>query len=314
MPCVTSLSTSGSRPRSPRDSTTSGYESRPHPPSRSCWIAAPAVPGRGESAGWRRCRPWSSACTFGPSPCGPATSAPEAPTHLRAGDLPPGLLDDIDPTDQRSAAERASTLSVVRAVDPAARRARSAAGTADRTTVAEPRSVVSVSLSHSLLEAAPRVRTEPGSVITAAGAPPEEHAAVRHGGARTADPHPTARSADPHPTARPADPHPTARPADPHPTARPADPQPHSPLSRPAPPGPPQQTRTPQPAQAAPVAQPRAAGTPGAGHAGHRRASIRWRSRPRPSSRAPSIATSAASRCRRISRARIACCATRSPS
>src|SRR5215475_5790699 len=88
MPRVTSLSTWGSSPRSPRDSTTSGYEPSPHPPS-------PAGPGRVNplvgAAADRGPRLALSVAHMRPS-----HSALEAPTHLRAGDLPPDLLDHLD--------------------------------------------------------------------------------------------------------------------------------------------------------------------------------------------------------------------------
>src|SRR6185369_10469003 len=73
----------------PWDSTTSGYESRPHPPSPGSRPAVNPRVGAGAAHGPRLAL---SVLTMRPS-----HNAPEAPTHLRAGDLPPGLLDDVDP-------------------------------------------------------------------------------------------------------------------------------------------------------------------------------------------------------------------------
>ena len=129
----------------------------------------------------------------------PSYNAPEAPTHLRAGDLPPGLLDDVDPPTS--------------AVRPSSYHSASAARTQRRGEPAalpglppyDPeRSVVSVSRSRSRSAVvAPRVRTEPSSMVTPLGRP-----------ARSATPRPVA-----HPGARP-DAHHDAHHA--HPGAKPA--------------------------------------------------------------------------------------------
>jgi multidrug resistance efflux pump len=146
----------------------------------------------------------------------PSYHAPEAPTHLRAGDLPPGLFNDVDPP--TSAARSGSAHSV--SAPPTRRRSEPAPLPAPPPNqFAKERSVVSVSLSHGLLEAAPRVLTEPGSVITPPARPPRS----------------TPRSG----TAVPAQQTRTPQPAQQTRTPQPA-----------------QQTRTPQPAQAASVAQP----------------------------------------------------------
>jgi multidrug resistance efflux pump len=145
----------------------------------------------------------------------PSYHAPEAPTHLRAGDLPPGLLDDVDPL--TSAARPGSYHSAASAPSTRRRGEPAPLPAPPPHHFAEPRSVVSMSLSHSLLEAAPRVRTEPGSVLT----PPARR------------PRSTPRSG----TAVPAQQTRTPQPAQQTRTPQPA-----------------QQTRTPQPAQQAPQA------------------------------------------------------------
>jgi hypothetical protein len=71
MPRVTSLSTSGSRLRSPRDSTTSGYESRPQPPSA---VAPTGVNPRVGAALLVVLR-----LHFRSSPCGPAITHRKLP-------------------------------------------------------------------------------------------------------------------------------------------------------------------------------------------------------------------------------------------
>lgn len=176
----------------------------------------------------------------------PSYHAPEAPTHLRAGDLPPGLFDDVDPP--TSAARPGSHHSSVSAPSTRRRNEPAALPAPPPHQFAEPRSVVSVSRSLSVLEAAPRVRTEPGSVIT----PPARR------------PRSTPRSG----TAVPAQPTRTPQPAQAAPVAQQTrTPQPAQQTRTPQPA---QQTRTPQPAQAASVAQPapqvaQAPGMPGIG-------------------------------------------------
>jgi multidrug resistance efflux pump len=145
----------------------------------------------------------------------PSYNAPEAPTHLRAGDLPPGLLDDVEP--------------LTSAVRPGSYHSASASRTSRRSEPAalpppprqptEPSSIASVSRpsasrgSRSGASAAPRVHTEPASMIAPPGRRPQS----------TPQPVPQARS--PEPAQQTRTPHPA------------------------------QQTRTPLPAQAAPIAQ-----------------------------------------------------------
>src|SRR5262245_45885580 len=101
MPRVTSLSTSGSSLRSPRDSTTSGYETSPHPPSPAASVRVNPAVGGAASRGPR--------LALSVGHLRPRHSAPEAPTHLRAGDLPAGLLDHLDQIDvRRSDRDRSS--------------------------------------------------------------------------------------------------------------------------------------------------------------------------------------------------------------
>jgi biotin carboxyl carrier protein len=115
----------------------------------------------------------------------PSYNAPEAPTHLRAGDLPPGLLDHLIPA--RAGSIHSSSSSSTRAHGEPAKLPAAPH-------FPEPHSIVSVgrdssrSISRSMLErrsredqddrgerealeAAPRVVTEPGSVITPPGRP-----------------------------------------------------------------------------------------------------------------------------------------------
>src|SRR5262249_12230745 len=88
MPCVTSLSTWGSSPRAPRDSTTSGYEPSPHPPSPTGLARVNPLVGATAHRGPR--------LALSVAHMRPSYNAPEAPTPLRAGDLPPDLLDHLD--------------------------------------------------------------------------------------------------------------------------------------------------------------------------------------------------------------------------
>src|SRR5262245_30285138 len=88
MPRVTSLPTRGSRLRSPWDSTTSGYEPSPHPPSSAGSLPVNPLVGGAADRGPR--------LALSVAHMRPSYSAPEAPTHLRAGDLPPNLLDHLD--------------------------------------------------------------------------------------------------------------------------------------------------------------------------------------------------------------------------
>jgi membrane fusion protein (multidrug efflux system) len=94
----------------------------------------------------------------------PSYNTPEAPTHLRAGDLPPGLLDDVDPPTSASrhgSHHSLSASSTKRRPEPAPLPA------APR--YAEPYSASVSALagrSRSVFDAAPRVHTEPGSAIT----------------------------------------------------------------------------------------------------------------------------------------------------
>src|SRR4051794_5712671 len=101
----------------------------------------------------------------------PSHSAPEAPTHLRAGDLPPGLLDHLRPA-RAGSIHSSSAANTQRRAEP--ERLPSAPHFADP---AEPHSLVAVrrdssrSISRSLIQAAPRVQTEPGSIATPPGRP-----------------------------------------------------------------------------------------------------------------------------------------------
>src|SRR5438045_3016422 len=96
----------------------------------------------------------------------PSYSAPEAPTHLRAGDLPPGLLDHLRPA-RAGSIHSSSAANTQRRAEPD--RLPSAPHFAD---AADPHSLVVIhrdssrSISRSLIKAAPRVPTEPGSIVT----------------------------------------------------------------------------------------------------------------------------------------------------
>jgi membrane fusion protein (multidrug efflux system) len=95
----------------------------------------------------------------------PSYNAPEAPTHLRAGDLPPGLLDDLDPITSASRAGSYHSAS-------AARTRRREHGDAAQARGVDDHSLVSSSRSRSASAAAPRVHTEPASVPTPPGRSP----------------------------------------------------------------------------------------------------------------------------------------------
>ncbi|TMQ16239.1 MAG: HlyD family efflux transporter periplasmic adaptor subunit [Deltaproteobacteria bacterium] len=98
----------------------------------------------------------------------PSHSAPEAPTHLRAGDLPPGLLDHIDQIrhlDQSHALDRSHSASASRT------KRRAEPDALPQIPAIDDHSIVSVSrsssrCSRSELAPAPRVRTEPSSQRT----------------------------------------------------------------------------------------------------------------------------------------------------
>jgi multidrug resistance efflux pump len=104
----------------------------------------------------------------------PSYNAPEAPTHLRAGDLPPGLLDDVEPL--TSAVRPGSYHSVSAAKTK--RRPEPAPLPAAPHEYAEQRSIVAASRpytehnsvsavrSRSVFEVSHRVVTEPGSAIS----------------------------------------------------------------------------------------------------------------------------------------------------
>jgi membrane fusion protein (multidrug efflux system) len=107
----------------------------------------------------------------------PSYNAPEAPTHLRAGDLPPGLLDHLDQIDpgrldRCSGAKSVSQHSASASASRTRQRAESAEPAAlpaiPHIPDADDHSIVSVSRSRShysasALSAAPRFRTEPAS-------------------------------------------------------------------------------------------------------------------------------------------------------
>src|SRR5215510_9187343 len=163
MPRVRSLSNSGSSPRSPRDSTTSVYETRPHPPSRA--TAARANPAVGDHAA----RGLRLALSVGHMR--PSHSAPEAPTHLRAGDLPPGLLDHLDPIEahqidaHRSDRDRSSRSRSHHSSSASASRTKRRAEPAalpeiPQIPAIDDHSIVSVSRSYSAFSVASRVRTK----------------------------------------------------------------------------------------------------------------------------------------------------------
>src|SRR3569833_2994651 len=82
------LSTRGSRPRSPWVSTTSGYEPSSHPPSPAGRARVNPLVGVAADRGPR--------LALSVAHMRPSYSAPEAPTHLRAGALPPNLIDHMD--------------------------------------------------------------------------------------------------------------------------------------------------------------------------------------------------------------------------
>src|ERR1044071_3120373 len=163
MPCVTSLSTSGSSRRSPRDSTTSGYETSPPPPSPTVPVRVNPAVGGAASRGPR--------LALSVGHMRPSHSAPEAPTHLRAGDLPPGLLDHLDPIEahrsdrdrDRSSRSRSHHSSSASASRTKRRAEPAALPEIPQIPAIDDHSIVSVSRSYSAFSVAPRVRTEPAS-------------------------------------------------------------------------------------------------------------------------------------------------------
>jgi biotin carboxyl carrier protein len=176
----------------------------------------------------------------------PSYNAPEAPTHLRAGDLPPGLLDHLSHLDQsrrdlssaRSVSQHSASASVSRT------RRRSEPEAAELPVIPQipaedDHSIVSASRSvRSRHDAAPRLCTEPASRATPSAR-----------GARST-PQPVRASATPAPAPR-------ATPAPQPQAASVAQPQPLPPppaVALPLPPLPP----TPMPAAPAPVAPPMA--------------------------------------------------------
>ncbi len=99
----------------------------------------------------------------------PSYNAPEAPTHLRAGDLPPGLLDDVDPLTSAvrpGSYHSVSAMKTNRRSEPAPLPAVPRYPDEHLAYPDPERSLVSQSHSRSAFAAAPRVRTEPGSIIT----------------------------------------------------------------------------------------------------------------------------------------------------
>jgi multidrug resistance efflux pump len=99
----------------------------------------------------------------------PSYNAPEAPTHLRAGDLPPGLLDDADPLTSAArpgSYHSASAMKTNRRSEPAPLPAVPRYPDEHLAYPDPERSLVSQSHSRSAFAAAPRVHTEPGSIIT----------------------------------------------------------------------------------------------------------------------------------------------------
>jgi len=231
MPRVTSLPTSGSSRRPPWDSTTSGYESRPHPPSPRGWPAVNPRVGAGADRGPR--------LAFSVLTMRPSYNAPEAPTHLRAGDLPPGLLDDVDPLTSAArpgSYHSTSAMKTNRRSEPAPLPAVPRYPDEHLAYPDPEHSLVSQSRSRSAFAAAPRVRTEPGSIITPpARSPrstPRSGTAVPEPGSIITPPARSPRSTPRSGTAAP-------RPADAHPAAgsgrvgRPGDPSPEGRLGRP---------------------------------------------------------------------------------
>lgn len=153
----------------------------------------------------------------------PSYNAPEAPTHLRAGDLPPGLLDHLSPLDHdrssaRSASQHSASASRTRRhsdLEPAPLPA------VPQIPAADDPSIVSASRgSRSLAGAAPRVHTEPASRAT----PPDRRPRSTPQPVRTATPAPRATPAPLSQTASVAQP----LPLPPAPIAPPA-PQPQAP-------------------------------------------------------------------------------------
>ena len=104
----------------------------------------------------------------------PSYNAPEAPTHLRAGDLPPGLLDDVDPLTSAArpgSYHSASAPRTDRRSEPPDRRSEPPAlpappRRAPRHHVEHDSPPSASRRSRSVVEAAPRVLTERASIIT----------------------------------------------------------------------------------------------------------------------------------------------------
>jgi multidrug resistance efflux pump len=171
----------------------------------------------------------------------PSYNAPEAPTHLRAGDLPPGLLDDGDPLTSAArpgSYHSASAPRTDRRSEPPALPA--PPRHAPRHHVEHDSPPSASRRSRSVVEAAPRVVTERGSIIT----PP----------ARRPRSTPQAGTAVPAQPWTPEPVHVGSAPAQHTRTPQPAQ-QTRTPQSSAHAAAVAQQTRTPQPAHAAPAAQ-----------------------------------------------------------
>jgi len=181
----------------------------------------------------------------------PSYNAPEAPTHLRAGDLPPGLLDDVEPLTSAArpgSYHSASAPRTHRRSEPAALPPAPYHHT-EQYSIAPASRPIASRRSRSVIEAAPRVVTEPGSVITPPARKPRS----------TPQPQPVAPPWAPEPVhvgSVPAQQ--TRTPQPPHAAQQTRTPQPPHAAHQTRTPQPPhaaQQTRTPQPAKAASVAQ-----------------------------------------------------------
>jgi biotin carboxyl carrier protein len=133
----------------------------------------------------------------------PSHSAPEAPTHLRAGDLPPGLLDHLDPIDahrsdrDRSSRSRSHHSSSASASCTKRRAEPAALPEIPQIPAVDDHSIVSVSRSYSAFSVVPRVRTEPSSGAAPAARRPRATPAPQ------AQPHAAPAALPPHATATP---------------------------------------------------------------------------------------------------------------
>jgi multidrug resistance efflux pump len=226
----------------------------------------------------------------------PSYNVPEAPTHLGAGDLPPGFLDDIEPLTsavQPGSYHSASVRKTQRRAEPEPLPAPPHLHT-EQLTIPPVSRPSTGRRPHGLVDAAPRVMTEPASVIAPPGrrlqgtpssgtAHPPQHAAPRatpmpaqpasvhrpsqppqpaHAASvhRSSQPPQPAHAASVHRSSQPPQPAQAAsvhRPSQPPQPAQPASVHRSSHAPQPAQPASVHhQTRTPLPAQPASVAQP----------------------------------------------------------